>query len=142
MIAYPETEGGRKVGRLFFYEFGGLVVSPDSHMLFWVTDGEIKWGVALHDWVGKTVQSSFVSRKKSPFPRALARVVSSYVYEVKELKMLYAVADSGNEAAIRLQRWIGFKELYRGEGLHEGGDLILSGMSKDDCRWLGRKLNG
>ncbi len=79
-----------------------------------------------------------VASNGGPPPRSLIRAVFRYAFENLKCKVLFGIVEESNEAALRLDRWLGFREVYRVAGCaNDGGDLILLEMRREKCRWLG-----
>lgn len=56
---------------------------------------------------------------------------------VANLGLLIAVVRGSNEAALRVDKHLGFKETYRiKDGLRPGEDWVILEMRREDCRWL------
>lgn len=137
MISWPRNEVQQRWAIEFIQKRAGTVVPLDSHFLFWLVDGVPVWVVAFYGWSGKTVQGAFASNKTRMFPRELIRALFFYAFRVQKVEMLFAGVNSTNPVSEKIQRWLGFTELYRGKGLQsDGGDMILFGMRPTECRWL------
>lgn len=144
MISWPLNDSQHAWGREFIFQRAGAVLQPDCHMLFWYSkdDPRPTWILAFHDWLGSTCQVTFANDKVRFFPRALFKAGFQYAFRVQRRKMLYATANSLNKPARKIQDWLGFKELYRGSGLHtDGGDIILLGMTPEQCTWLQKETH-
>lgn len=60
-----------------------------------------------------------------------------FVFEFKNRGLMTGLTPADNEAALRFNKKIGFREVYRiPEGYRVGIDYVLQEMRKDECRWL------
>ena len=59
------------------------------------------------------------------------------VFEVRNRRLLTGLTPADNLEALRFNKRIGFREVYRiPEGYKVGIDYVLQEMRKDECRWL------
>lgn len=142
MLGWPRNTAEHEWGREFLFSRSGTLVQPDSHMLFWVVGGKPVWVTAFYNWMGWTCQGAFANDRTRIFPRAYIRACFTYVFNVQKRKMFFVGVNSTNEPSMRLQHWMGFKELWRGEALNrDGGDIVFLGMRREECRWIKEPKN-
>lgn len=77
-----------------------------------------------------------------PYPRYLTRKFIAeafrYPFEMCGRGLVIGLTPSNNTGALRLNRKIGFKEVYRIKDAWDlGVDVVLQEIRKEDCRWLG-----
>ena len=107
-------------------------------MLFWLVSGAPAWVVAFDDWLGKTCQLHVATNRPRIVPRSFARSVFHYAFRVQKREMLFAMVNSQNLPALRLDRWLGFRDLITIPKMHDsGGDIVVLQMPLAECRWLG-----
>lgn len=137
MISWPTNEVQERACRELVQLRCGAAPGPDAHYLVWVQDNQIEWVVAIDGWVGKTCQLTQANRRTRPFPRQLVKLVFHYVFNVLKREYVFALVDEDNEAALRINKFLGFIEERRWAGMATSGkDLLLLGMPKARCRFL------
>lgn len=142
MIGWPTTEHQEEWAREFL-KSKGVYTHPGAHYLFWLSHGVPVWVVAYDNWNGRTCQLHVASSQPRLPPRTFIKIVFRYAFVSLRMKMLFALVDSKNNSAIRLDTWLGFKETVRytevGETL---GDLVVLNMTPEECRWLEKDDHG
>jgi hypothetical protein len=115
-----------------------VMPTPDTHCIGWVSDGKLVCVVAMQGFLGKVCQMHVAYMPGWHYtPRALLREVFRHAFVTTGREMVLGVVNSKNVKALRMDAHLGFRELYRLHGMHDdGGDLVLLGMIKDDCRYL------
>lgn len=137
MIVVPTTEAERKWCRDFLWVRGTIELTPATDWLIWERGGMPQWVIAFDEWIGTTCQVHMVSRGKVVLPRRLIYATFQHGFRVLQRTHLFGLVNSRNEAAMRLDKWLGFREVYRVPGAHdEGGDIVVFEMTPADCRWL------
>jgi hypothetical protein len=64
-----------------------------------------------------------------------------FVFEFKKRILMTGLTPADNPEALRLNKKMGFREVYRiPEGCKKGVDYVLQELRRDECRWLHRKL--
>ena len=122
-----------------FLQRAGVQPSPDLRVIGWVSENRLAIVVGLNGFLGSLAQIHMAYAPDWHFtPRALLGEVFRYAFTQEKREMLIGVVNSKNTKALRMDLHLGFKELYRLPGMHDdGGDLVLLGMTKDNCRYLG-----
>jgi len=111
--------------------------STDAQWLVWECDGMPRWVVVLDGWLGSTCQIHQASLKTTAPPRSMIRAVFKHGFRVMKRTHIFGVVNSKDESVVRLDKWLGFREIYRVPGAHiRGGDIVLLEMTPADCRWL------
>ena len=55
-------------------------------------------------------------------------------------EMIIGVVNSKNVAALKYDLHLGFKELFRIPKMHDDdGDVVILGMTRDECKYLDQK---
>jgi hypothetical protein len=62
-----------------------------------------------------------------------------YPFNVCQANMVIGLVPSGNTAALRFNKHIGFKTELILEGAHPDGSLVLMTMRRGECRYLTRR---
>lgn len=122
----------------FLFAFGHVQPSPDLKLLGWVSGGKLVIVVGLHAFMGSVAQIHVAFAPGWHFPpRRLLREVFRYAFEDTRRAMLLGVVNSNNDAAMKFDTRLGFTEITRLPGMHDdGGDLVLLGMRRDECKYL------
>lgn len=121
-----------------------IYVKPtkDLQAIFWANPETqvIEWCIGFDSFLGKTCQIHVVNFNKKYTPRKLLFAVFDYAFNKAGVETLLGVVNSNNEDAMKYDQNLGFKEVYRLEGMHDdGGDLVLFAMKKADCRFIREK---
>lgn len=125
MISWPTTNEQTVICRELIRERCGAAPHADAHYLVWLRDNVPEWVVAIDGWVGQTCQLTMASTKTRPVPRELARTVFHYVFNVLKRKRVFALVDEDNQAALRIDHWLGFREEARWPELATSGKALL-----------------
>lgn len=115
--------------------------SPDLRVIGWVSEGRLAIVVGFNGFLGKLAQIHMAYAPDWHFtPRALLDQVFHHGFITEGREMLIGIVNSKNTKALRMDLHLGFKELYRLPGMHDdGGDVVVLGMKKDECRYLTRR---
>lgn len=141
MIRGPTSQEEDAWCREFLAERGNIGLSDSAHFLLMVGEGKPSWVVAFDDWVGKTCHLYVAADGQAPVPRTLAWATFNYAFNRIGRLRVFAVCNSHNERVIRLVKWLGMVEVYRGYACHEdGGDIVFLDMTRE--RWLRKVRNG
>ena len=137
MVSWPKNEHQLNLCRALFQLRCGASLPQDAHYLAWVVDNQPVWVVGFYDWVGHTCQLSQCNSGPRMIPRALARAVFTYAFDVLKRKMVFAVVSEGNGAAMRVNRFLGFQEAFRWpEMAAHDHDLVVLTMTREQCKFL------
>lgn len=137
MIVVPSNEEEVTWCRNFLLARGHIEVTASASWLVWEREGMPQWVVAFDSWVGTTCQMHMASQGAMFWPRSLMRVVFQHGFVALKRTHLFGLVNSNNPAAMRIDTWLGFREVYRVPKVHDdGGDLVIFEMTPADCRWL------
>jgi len=116
----------------------GIAKTDDFQCVFWVDNqNQIEWVVGYNGFLGKTCHMHMVNLKGGYTPKELLKVAFDYPFNQCKLEKVVGVLNSRNEKAMMYDKKLGFKEVYRLEGLHDDdGDIVYMMMDKKDCRWI------
>lgn len=97
---------------------------------------ELVAAVLFNGYTKTNICMHVVSEGKHWMTREYLRVCFDYPFNQVGVKRITGVVESGNEAALRFNRHLGFREEAVIHDGCEAGDLILMGMYRDECRFL------
>ena len=64
---------------------------------------------------------------------------ADYIFNYRNKKVVYGLTPSGNKKAIKFNKKVEFKDVYRiPNGYSDGVDLIIMQLLKEDCTYLPR----
>lgn len=144
MIVVPKDP--QELGAMFEFAHAhaGVSPTPDTHVIGWAVDGQLKIVVALNAWLGKTCQMHIAFEPGFHFtPRAMLKACFRHAFERCNREMVLGVVNSHNDQAMRYDLHLGFEEVGRIRAMHdEGGDIVVLAMKREDCRYLTDRVNG
>ena len=68
--------------------------------------------------------------------RSMLWAIFDYPFRLMQCNVVIGLVPSGNHAALRLNKHVGFKLATVLEGAHPDGALLLLTMRRDECRYL------
>lgn len=145
MILAPQSPEQWSLLARYLAERVGIVPSADLKLMAWVEPnkgdadkGEIKMVVGFNGFLGRVCQMHVAMEPGFHFtPKAMLRECFAFAFE--NCDRVIGVVNSNNEAAMKYDLHLGFKELYRMPELHDdGGDIVILGMDQKDCKWLAK----
>src|SRR5262245_17256307 len=138
MMVAPSNSQQRATMFAFLHEFAQVIPSADLHVLAWVSDERLKVVVGLDSWLGHTCQMHVAFAAGWNYsPRIMLQTVFKHAFDTNKRKLVLGIVNSNNEAALRYDRHLGFKELWRLPEMHnDGGDIVVMGMKREECRYL------
>ena len=141
MIISANDEHTLGIARQILLDEIGVRATNDLRAMFWVSnDGQIEWVVGYDGFIGKVCQMHVVKTAHKPAPRKMLWAAFDYPFNRAGIEMILGVVNSNNTYAMNFDKHLGFKELNRLPGMHDdGGDLVLFGMKKDECKWIKEK---
>ena len=122
----------------FLLRYAFVGATADLKMIGWIENDELKLVVGFNAFIGKVCQMHVAMAPDFRFsPKAMLKACFKYAFLERNCELVTGLVNSLNEAAMKYDLHLGFKELYRIKGLHdEGGDIVLLGMRKDECPYL------
>ena len=143
MISWPTTPEQIRICRELIIARCGGTPGDDAHYLVWMQDLQIEWIVVIDGWIGRTCLMGMASTHPRMVPRQLAKATWRYVFDILKRKRVLAFVDESNSTALRIDKWLGFKEERRWPGMgNDGSDLLLLGAGADDLRFYEREHHG
>lgn len=102
-------------------------------------DGEIQGAVVLDSWSWTGCQVHLAAPNPMVWRRGLHKEVFEYVFETCDRLYIMGMTPADNEVAVRFNKHIGFRPVYRVKDGHKVGvDLIVFEMRRRECRFLAR----
>lgn len=138
MIVTPRTPEELAVCQMFMLNHAHVQPSADARYIGWVEANSMKICVAFTGFMGKVCQMHVAMAPDFKFsPRKMLKQCFRYAFDTAKCEMVLGVVNSKNAEAMRYDLHLGFKVLYALPGMHDdGGDIVLLGMRKEECRWL------
>jgi RimJ/RimL family protein N-acetyltransferase len=128
----------------FLYQYSGVHPAADQRMIGWLVNDQLEIVVGFSGFMGKVCQIHIAMRPEFHFsPKRMLEETFRYAFNDCERELLIGIVNSENEKAMKYDEHLGFKELYRIPQMHDnGGDIVVLGMKKSECRYLKRQVNG
>ena len=140
MIIAPANQEQWNLLAQFLQEYAGVRPGLDLQMMGWITDNQVKVVVGFNSFVGKVCQMHVAMTKGYEFsPRELLRATFEHAFDKLKVKKVIGIVDSTNLKAMRYDAHLGFVEEHRMPGMHDDGDLVVLGMTREQCRFLEKK---
>jgi len=98
--------------------------------------GVIRGAVGFDGWLGNAAQMH-VALDSPAALRALLRPAFQYLFDTCGKDIALGLVPAHNERALRFDRHIGFRQIYRlKDAFAPGDDMILMELRKADCKWF------
>ena len=138
MIIMPQTPEEWRAATLFLSYHAGVVPSADMKIMGWVEDDALKMCVCFNGFLGRVCQIHVGMSEGYNFtPRKMLDAVFDYTFNQLGLLKLIGIVNSKNERAMKYDLHLGFIEEHRMVGMHEDeGDIVIFGMTADQCKYL------
>ena len=139
MIVPASTHDLMAFARRMVSEHAYVRPTADMQAILWKSPstGEFEWVVAYDGFIGQCCQMHVVNLKGKPAPRKMLWACFHYPFEQADMKYVIGLVNSLNEPAMRFDKHLGFEEMARLPGAHDGGgDIVIMKMEKPQCRWL------
>lgn len=142
MLVCAKTSQEREMAASVLLHYAGVQPCGDMQAMAWVNPDthNVEWTVGYTGFVGKTCQMHVVNLSTRRVPRKLLWAAFDYPFNQLGLSAVMGIVNSKNDKAMRFDKHLGFKEVTRLEGLHDGGgDIVIMRMNRDECRWITEK---
>ena len=138
MIVSPKSKQEYLAMATFLSRLALVQPTPDMQFVGWVDQNKLRICVGINAFLGKTCQIHVAFEPEWTFtPKTLMHAVFRYVFVTRDRELLIGIVNSNNEKAMKYDLHLGFSELYRIPKLHDdGGDIVILGMRKSECRYL------
>lgn len=124
------------VGPLVF-QWLGKAWGPEGRQAIGMFRGdEFMAGVVYEDFTHHCCSAHIAVPKPTPWLRTFLRAAFWYPFDQLKLSMMLGFVPGSNDAALRLDRWMGFEETARIPGVYGADDLVILSMKREACRWL------
>ena len=121
--------------RAWWTDFVGYPASMQV-MIGLEKDGEIVCVFGYDNFNGKSCHQHIVYKPGEYVQREFIWYVYHYPFNELGVDMLIGMTPANNDKALRLAKHAGFVEKYRIVDSDPGGDIVLSTLNKQDCRFL------
>ena len=99
--------------------------------------------VGYNNFNGRLCSMHAIIQKPEFVTPGVVREVFEFPFKFCNVEYVLAPVEAGNIEALEFDKRLGFKEIYRFKEGATVGDLVMLAMSKEECRWLGkRNANG
>lgn len=117
-------------------DFRGVLYVPEEYQGRPARPAHVAVAVGYDCFVGKTCCMHTVISRPGAVSRSMVREAFAFPFNVCGCNAVLGLVDSTNEAALRFDKHLGFKEAWRIPHGGTEGDLIVLQMLRADCRWL------
>lgn len=103
-------------------------------------DGEIIAACVMDSWTWTSVQVHMAIDQPTVLRHGFLEEIAEYVFDTCDKKVMIGLVPGHIEAALKLNKHIGFTEIFRIEdGFNEGIPYVVMQLRKEHCRWLRNK---
>ena len=121
-------------------------LSATAHMkgLGWEADGELQAGVIYENFNPHNVWMHVAAKPGSRWlRREFLHYCFSYPFDEVGVRRVSGYVNASNADAIRFDEHLGFRrEAVLSGAAHDGGDVYIYVMRREDCRYLKENPNG
>ena len=103
-------------------------------------NGELVSCTSYGKFNGKSMHAHIAIKPGQSLTKTFTWFMFYYPFIQCGVDVLVSWHDESQEKAIKLARHLGFKEQCRFKDICYYGDIIISTLKKEDCKWLGVKL--
>lgn len=125
-----------RLGLHYSDDFRGVCHVPDEFRGRVADMDHVAIAVGYNSFIGRTCCMHSVIQRPEAVTRRIVRETFEYPFIKCECTAVLALVDSTNEAALRFDTKLGFKEIARVPGGGTEGDLVVLQMLRTECRWL------
>ena len=118
------------------HDFRGVIYVPDECSNRVASMDDVAVAVGYNAFIGRTCCMHTVIQRPDTVSPRIVREAFEYPFLIVGCEAVLALVDSDNEAALRFDTKLGFKEIAR---IPHGGpdaDLVILQMLRAECRWL------
>lgn len=139
MVVVPQTAEHYRQA-LEFMAARGVVISPSDDLRFIAhanADNQIDAVVAYNGFNHRVCSMHVCGDGGHWIDRQMLRVCFDYAFNHCNCVAVYGQVAANNEKALRLDKHLGFREVFRlQDAVSDGVDLVILEMRRDQCRWL------
>lgn len=100
--------------------------------------GQLTAGVTYRDWNGASIEAAIAADK--PLTRSFVRAIFDYPFRQLQARKLIVTTTLDNHKSVNLLTKMGFITEARLRDAAPSGDVIISTMRREDCRYLQKDL--
>lgn len=129
---------------LWIQEAAECAYCDDVNGIVMYRDGDLVAGILLESWSHNSVTIHIRVDDPLVFKHRFAEECFNYIFVTCERGVLIGITPSNNEQALKFNRHIGLKEIYRiRDGYDVGIDYVVQELRKEDCRYIehGQEVN-
>ena len=93
-------------------------------------------GVLFQAYTGASIAIHMAGFTPTWANRDILWAAFHYPFEQLKVRQVLGQVPESNEAALEINRKLGFKEVARIAGVYEDGAAVIFAIQKEDCRWL------
>lgn len=113
------------------------ILTEGTKGVFAKRDGEFVAGTIFDNWTSTSAQIHVVVTDPIVFKHQYIQECMNYFFNTADREILIGITPSNNKRALKFNRHVGLKELFRiRDGFMFGVDLVVQELRKDDCRWI------
>ena len=124
----------------FGYAIGaecGIVYNPAvDPVIARMRGDELLGGFVFNGFTGHSIAMHMAGFAPGWASKTLVRFAFGYAFLQLGCEKVFGLVPSTNEAALDIDRRVGFREITRIEGVFADGDLVVLEMRRSECRWL------
>ena len=138
MIVIPRNPKEWQAATVFLGYHSHVAPSADMKIIGWTEEDHLKLVVGFNGFIGRVCQIHVAMASGYHFtPRKMLEATFDYAFNQLGREKIIGVVNSRNARALRYDLHLGFVEEHRMPGVHDdGGDLIILGMTRSQCRYL------
>lgn len=118
----------------------GLGFFSDARAMGWGTPGDIRAVAVYERWTGTDCSVHLISDQRPGWlSRRFIAAGFTYPFVVGGLQRMTGLVPASNKRALRLNQHFGFRiEGALRRGADDGGDMIVMGMLREECPFIGK----
>ena len=111
--------------------------TDDTRGIVGYRDGILAAGVALDSWSKTSVCIHVAIEDPMVLRHGLVEETFRYIFQVAGRSLVIGVTPGDNKRALRFNRHLGFREIYRIKDAYDVGvDYVVQELRKEDCRYI------
>ena len=129
---------------LWLKERAGCTITDDMNGISAYRDDDMVAAVGLESWSKNSVTIHLAVEDPLVFKHRFAEEVFEYIFNECDKGVLIGVTPENNEKALKFNKHIGLREIYRIKDAYDVGiDYVVQELRKEDCRYIehGQKVN-
>ena len=117
-------------------DFRGVMHIPSEYANEVPNMDQVAVAVGYNAFIGRTCCMHCVVQRPELLTRAMVREAFEFPFVIAECNAILALVESTNAAALKFDKKLGFREVYRIPQGGMDGDLCVLQMLRTECRWL------